>query len=323
MNSDRDVDSGFVDEVPDGFLTAGGLSVKLRQRQAKGDRKRWTARQSIFGDVAKTYRRKVQALRGIQMRVMPGEIFGLLGPNGAGKSTLVKIMMSVVRPTRAEGTLLGRPLGHKPTLARGGLLARTPPHAAVSHRAAGPGVLRRPGPRGSPHPQAAAPPNCWKWCGWTQWSDARLRTYSKGMQQRIALAQALMNDPDLVVLDEPTDGLDPVGRKETRDVLQRLRAEGKTMFLNSHLLGEVEQLCDRVAILVEGRVVRQGTIAEMTAGSAPTTMIELAGDDLKRHASRGPRRPALRTGPWSRSLPTPRRTIGSRSRPACSLPARP
>jgi ABC-2 type transport system ATP-binding protein len=99
------------------------------------------------------------------------------------------------------------------------------------------------------------------------------------MQQRIALAQALMNDPDLVVLDEPTDGLDPVGRKETRDVLQKLRAEGKTIFLNSHLLGEVEQICDRAAILVEGRVVRQGTIAEMTAGSAHY-LIELAGDDL-------------------------------------------
>ncbi len=98
------------------------------------------------------------------------------------------------------------------------------------------------------------------------------------MQQRIALAQALMNDPDLVVLDEPTDGLDPVGRKETRDVLQQLRAEGKTIFLNSHLLGEVEQLCDRVAILAEGNVVRQGTIAEMTAGSAHY-LIELAGDD--------------------------------------------
>ncbi len=90
------------------------------------------------------------------------------------------------------------------------------------------------------------------------------------MQQRIALAQALMNDPDLVVLDEPTDGLDPVGRKETREVLERLRAQGKTVFINSHLLGEVERICDRVAIIVSGKVVRQGTINELTAGSTAT-----------------------------------------------------
>ena len=203
------------------------------------------------------------------MRVMPGEIFGLLGPNGAGKTTLVKIMMSVVRPTHSGGTLLGRPLGHKATLRPGWV---TCPSTTACR-------LISPGGR----PWSSLPP--WRLdrptrrrrtsellelVRMTKWSGARLRTYSKGMQQRIALAQALMNDPDLVVLDEPTDGLDPVGRKETRDVLLQLRAEGKTVFLNSHLLGEVEQICDRVAILVEGNVVRQGTIAEMTAGSATT-----------------------------------------------------
>jgi ABC-2 type transport system ATP-binding protein len=228
-------------------------------------------------DVAKTYGRKVQALRGIRMCVMPGEIFGLLGPNGAGKTTLVKIMMGVVRPTRAQGTLLGRPLGHKPTLARVGYL---PEHHRMPLYLTGRQALEffaaltrvdRPTRR-----RRAA--ELLELVRMKKWSDVRLRTYSKGMQQRIALAQALMNDPDLVVLDEPTDGLDPVGRKETRDVLQQLRAEGKTIFLNSHLLGEVEQLCDRVAILAEGNVVRQGTIAEMTAGSAHY-LIELAGDD--------------------------------------------
>jgi ABC-2 type transport system ATP-binding protein len=100
------------------------------------------------------------------------------------------------------------------------------------------------------------------------------------MQQRIVLAQALMNDPELIVLDEPTDGLDPVGRKETRDMLQQLRARGKTIFLNSHLLSEVEQLCDRVAILVEGKVVCQGTINELTIGSS-RYIIELGGGDLQ------------------------------------------
>ena len=228
-------------------------------------------------DVAKTYGRRVQALRGIQMCVMPGEIFGLLGPNGAGKSTLVKIMMSVVRPTRAGGTLLGRPLGHKPTLARVGYLPehhRMPPYLSGRQALEFFAALARVD-RPTRKRRAA---ELLELVRMERWADARLRTYSKGMQQRIALAQALVNDPDLIVLDEPTDGLDPVGRKETRDVLQQLRGQGKTVFLNSHLLGEVEQICDRVAILVEGKVIRQGTIAELTAGSE-SYVVELAGDD--------------------------------------------
>jgi ABC-2 type transport system ATP-binding protein len=103
--------------------------------------------------------------------------------------------------------------------------------------------------------------------GLEKWANAKVGVYSKGMQQRIGLAQALVNDPDLVVLDEPTDGLDPVGRREVRELLSRLRDKGKTIFLNSHLLSEVECVCDRVAILVAGKVVRQGTLDELTAGS--------------------------------------------------------
>jgi ABC-2 type transport system ATP-binding protein len=228
-------------------------------------------------NVVKNYGRRVQALRGIQMRVAPGEIFGLLGPNGAGKSTLVKIMMTVVRPTHAEGTLLGRPLGHKPTLARVGYLPehhRLPPHLtgrqALEFFAALARVDRRTRKRRADE--------LLRMVRMEGWADARLRTYSKGMQQRIALAQALMNDPQLVVLDEPTDGLDPIGRKETRDVLLELRSQGKTVFLNSHLLGEVEQVCDRVAILVAGKVVRQGTIGELTAGSR-RYIIEVGGGE--------------------------------------------
>jgi ABC-2 type transport system ATP-binding protein len=227
--------------------------------------------------VTKTYGRKVQALRGVQMRVSPGEIFGLLGPNGAGKSTLVKIMMTIVRPTRAEGTLLGRPLGHKATLRRVGYLPehhRMPPYLTGRQALeffAALGRVDRPARK-----RRAA--ELLELVGMQRWADTRLGTYSKGMQQRIALAQTLMNDPELVVLDEPTDGLYPVGRKETRDILQQLRAQGKTVFLNSHLLGEVERLCDRVAILVGGTIVRQGTIVDLTAGST-RYIIELGGDD--------------------------------------------
>jgi ABC-2 type transport system ATP-binding protein len=225
-------------------------------------------------DVAKTYRGKVEALRGVAMQVMPGEIFGLLGPNGAGKSTLVKILTTVIRPTRAAGTLLGRPIGHKPTLARVGYLPehlRFPPYLtgrqAVEFFAALSKVDRRTRRRraGELLDQVRM----------TSAADRKLGTYSKGMQQRIGLAQALVAEPDLVVLDEPTDGLDPMGRREVREMLLRLRAQGKTVFVNSHLLGEVERVCDRVAILAAGRIVRQGTLDELAAGSE-SYEIELA-----------------------------------------------
>ena len=200
------------------------------------------------------------------MRVHPGEIFGLLGPNGAGKSTLVKIIMTVVRPTRAEGTILGHPIGHRPTLARVGYLPehhRFPPYLtgrqALEFFAALAKVDRRTRKRRAS--------DLLELVGLEKWADVRVGEYSKGMQQRIGVAQTLVNNPDLVVLDEPTDGLDPVGRREVRDVLSRLRDRGKTVFLNSHLLSEVEQVCDRVAILVAGNVLRQGTLDELTTGS--------------------------------------------------------
>ena len=217
-------------------------------------------------DVAKTYRRRVEALRGIQMQVRTGEIFGLLGSNGAGKSTLVKIMMTVIRPNRAEGTILGRPIGHKGTLARVGYLPehlRFPPYLTgrqtLEFFAAMAKVNR------SDRKRRAA--ELLDLVGLTNWGNAKVGTYSKGMRQRVGLAQALVNDPELLVLDEPTDGLDPVGRREVREVLGRLRDQGKTIFLNSHMLSEVERVCDRVAILSSGKVIRQGTLAELTAGS--------------------------------------------------------
>ena len=215
-------------------------------------------------DVAKTYKRRVQALRGIHMQVGRGEIFGLLGPNGAGKTTLVKIIMTVIHPTRAEGTVLGRPIGHKPTLAKVGYLPENhgfPPYftaqQALEYYAAM-AKVDRPTRR-----RRAA--ELLKMVGMSGWAKTRISMYSKGMQQRVCLAQALINDPQLIVLDEPTDGLDPVGRREVREVLRRLRDEGKTIFLNSHLLSEVEQVCSRVAILVEGQVVRQGTLEDLTS----------------------------------------------------------
>ena len=217
-------------------------------------------------DVRKRYRGKVDALRGIEMQARRGEVFGLLGPNGAGKSTLVKIMLTVVRPTHAAGTILGSPIGTKSVLARVGYLPekhRFPEYLSgrqvIEFAGAMAGVdsairRRRAG-------------ELLDLVGMGDWGDRKVSTYSKGMTQRVGIAAAMVNDPDLVVLDEPTDGVDPVGRRDIRDVLVRIRERGTCVFLNSHLLSELEMVCDRVALLVQGTVSAQGTIDELTADS--------------------------------------------------------
>ncbi len=216
-------------------------------------------------DLIKVHKRygKIHALRGVNVQVRAGEIFGLLGPNGAGKTTLVKIMMTVVRPDEAHGTVLGRRLGHPKKLARIGYLPenhRFPPYLTglqvLDYFAALAKVPRRARRRRAPELLDRM--------GMADWGDTRVSKYSKGMLQRLGVAQALMNDPDLLVLDEPTDGLDPIGRRDVRLLLQELRSRGKTVFLNSHLLSELEMVCDRVAILVGGYVARQGTLSELT-----------------------------------------------------------
>jgi ABC-2 type transport system ATP-binding protein len=227
-------------------------------------------------DVSKTYRGKVQALRNVAMRVHAGEVFGLLGPNGAGKSTLVKILMTVVRPTRCKGTMLGAAIGDKSALARVGYL---PEHHSFPSYLTGFQVLDFVGalakaPRTQRRRRAV---ELLELVGMKEWADKQVGRYSKGMRQRIGVAQALVNDPDLVLLDEPTDGVDPVGRRDIRLILQQLKAEGKTVFLNSHLLSELEMVCDRVSILVKGEVAKQGTIDELIVGKRRYE-IELAAE---------------------------------------------
>ena len=214
-------------------------------------------------DVAKRYKGRIDALRGISMQVRPGEIFGLLGPNGAGKSTLVKIIMTIVRPTRAAGTVLNQNIGHKPTLGRMGYLPenhRFPRYLTGRQIIEFFGALAKVN-RPTRRKRAA---ELLDLVHMSDAADRKVGTYSKGMAQRIGLAQAMVNNPDLILLDEPTDGVDPVGRREIRDVLLRMRGEGKTVFINSHLLSELEMICDRVAILVAGQVATQGTLHDLT-----------------------------------------------------------
>ena len=214
----------------------------------------------------KAYGRKI-ALHGLDLSVQPGEVFGFLGPNGAGKTTTVKILLGLVTPTGGQARLFGRPAGEAEARRRVGYLpenfrfhewltgaalldfhARLAGVGATERRERIPKVLEMVGLRGR--------------------GDDQIRGYSKGMAQRIGLAQAIIHEPDLVLLDEPTSALDPVGRREVRDLIRSLRTRGMTVFLNSHLLSEVEMVCDRVAIVDRGRVVRAGRLSDLIGGVA-------------------------------------------------------
>lgn len=220
--------------------------------------------------LSKTYtsgvftRETVRALRDVTLRVDTGEIFGLLGPNGAGKTTLLKILLSIVRPTQGRATLFGKPVHDARTRARIGFLPekhRFPDFMTADQ------MLRLYGRLSGLRQETCDDriPGLLERVGMSKWRSTKIKKYSKGMLQRVGLAQALLNDPDIVFLDEPTDGVDPVGRRDIRDLLLWIHDQGKTVFLNSHLLSEVEKVCTRVAILNEGRLVRQGSVQELTA----------------------------------------------------------
>ena len=206
---------------------------------------------------------RFEALKGIELTVREGCVFGLLGPNGAGKSTLIKSLLTIVRPTECRGRLLGERIGHRRTLGKVGYLpehARFPDYLTgrqiVEYSA---GLAKAPGKLARQRTGELL-----ETVGMSDWADRKNGTYSKGMRQRVGLAQALVNDPAIVFLDEPTDGVDPPGRVEIRKMIERMRDEGRTVFVNSHLLGEVEQIADEVAIMAAGRIVKSGTTDELT-----------------------------------------------------------
>ncbi len=213
-------------------------------------------------NLAKTYRGKIQALVGVDLRVPAGAAFGLLGPNGAGKSTLVKTLLSIVRPTSGAATLFGQDISQPAARRSVGYL---PEGHRFPRYLTGRGVLeyfgRLAGLRGEELEQEIE--DKLNLVGMGDWATTRVTRYSKGMQQRIGLAQAMLGNPRLVFLDEPTDGVDPIGRHQMREVIQEQCERGTTVFLNSHLLLEVEQVCDHVAIMHQGRVLQQGSLDEV------------------------------------------------------------
>jgi ABC-2 type transport system ATP-binding protein len=210
-------------------------------------------------DLRKRYGR-VEALAGLTMTVQPGEVFGFLGPNGAGKTTTVKLLLGLARPSGGRGTLLGAALGDREARRRVGYLPelfRFQPwlrarEVLVLHA----DLIRLPAAD-----RARIFDETLALVGLSDRASSAVVGFSKGMQQRLGLAVALLGDPALVILDEPTSALDPIGRMDVRGILRTARDRGAAIFLNSHLLSEVEQVCDRVAIVDRGRVVAEGTLA--------------------------------------------------------------
>jgi ABC-2 type transport system ATP-binding protein len=222
------------------------------------------------------FRKKVRAVEDLSLEVQRGEIFGFLGPNGAGKTTTIKMLMGLIFPTSGSGHILGKPIGDVEAKRRMGFLPETPyfydyltaeefldlagalcdQPRAIRRRRAGE-LLER--------------------VGLAHARNRALRKFSKGMLQRVGIAQALMHDPELVVLDEPMTGLDPIGRKEIRDFIVELRREGKTVFFSTHILSDVELICDRVAIVVGGRVRDVGPLARLLSPRLLATEVVLRG----------------------------------------------
>jgi len=242
--------------------------------------------------LSKTFRvgfwaRRVEAVTDLSLEVRRGEIFGLLGPNGAGKTTSIKMLLGFVRPTRGTASIAGHAAGSLPSRMRLGYLPENPALyefltgeeylrfagrltglSAADARSRAAGLLERVGLAGR--------------------ADRPIRKFSKGMVQRLALAQALIGEPETVILDEPMSGLDPIGRKDVRDIIVALRDEGRTVLFSTHILSDVEAICDRVAILIDGRLTDCGALADLVAPEARAVELVVEGlpPDLAERLSR-------------------------------------
>lgn len=229
-----------------------------------------------FENLTKEYRtfasrRRLVALDDFSLQVETGEIFGFLGPNGAGKSTAIHLAMGFMRPSRGGGRILGAPFSVPQARKRVGFLAE---NVALYHRKAEPlirfyGALN--GMRGAPLARRAR--EVLEMVGFQDDAARNVGKFSRGMLQRAGLAQAMVNDPDLLILDEPTSALDPLARVMVRELLVHARSQGKTIFLSSHLLSEVELVCDRVAVLNRGKVVHLGRTSDLLVSSEQSEIV--------------------------------------------------
>ena len=217
--------------------------------------------------LSKTFRvgfwaRKVRAVEDVSLEVHGGEIFGLLGPNGAGKTTTIKMLLGFVRPSQGTATVAGEPAGSLAARRRLGYLPENP---ALYEFLTGIEYLRFAGKLAglSGRDAALQADKLIEQVGLAGRADRAIRRFSKGMVQRLGLAQALIGDPGIVILDEPMSGLDPIGRKDVRDIIFRLRAEGRTVLFSTHILSDVEAICDRVGIMIAARLTDCGTLSSL------------------------------------------------------------
>ncbi|HYX92584.1 MAG TPA: ABC transporter ATP-binding protein [Myxococcaceae bacterium] len=235
--------------------------------------------------LSKTYRlgfllnRRVRALQQLDLTIAAGQVYGILGPNGAGKSTTLKILMNLVRPSAGSARIFGLPVESRDARRRVGFLPENPsPYEYLTGRefvqlaAQLTGVERREMER-----RVREVLNL---VGMEGAADLHIRRYSKGMVQRIGLAQALINRPDLLILDEPTSGLDPVGRRQMRDIILRERERGATVLFCTHIIPDVEALCDRVAVLVGGRLVKEGRVHDLVTTQVPLFEVGVEGVEM-------------------------------------------
>ena len=232
-------------------------------------------------NLSKTYKvgfwgRNLKALEGLSLSVEKGEIFGLVGPNGAGKSTSIKLFLGLIRPTSGSGTIDGHPIGSVESRARLGFLPENP---ALYEFLTGREYLEMVGsllklPKKLKNDRAKS---LLEQVGLSHAHDLGIRKYSKGMVQRLGLAQALMGDPSIVILDEPMSGLDPIGRKDVRDLIFKLRDEGRTVFFSTHILPDVEMICDRVALLSKGRLTDIGRLADLLSNRVRAVEVAVVG----------------------------------------------
>ncbi len=221
---------------------------------------------------------KITALDGIDFTVREGELFGLLGPNGAGKTTTVKILLGLTHATEGSATLCGLPVRNPESRRHVGYLpeGHKIPNYLTARQALS--IFGRMSGMETAAIKKRIPELLEK-VKLSQWADVRIKKFSKGMTQRLGLASALIHSPKVLLLDEPTDGVDPVGRREIRDLLRAEAAGGTAVLLNSHLLSEIELTCDRVAVLRHGKVAAFGTVEELTRKSATYKMVATPIDD--------------------------------------------
>ncbi len=224
--------------------------------------------------------KKVEALTNLDLTVSRGTIFGLLGPNGAGKTTLIKMLLGITFPTAGSATILEHKISGYKIKEKVGYLPENHKYPAYL---TGGEVLnflgKLSGLEGNYLNKKID--ELLEVVNLSKWKKTKVKSYSKGMMQRLGLAQAMINNPELIFLDEPTDGVDPIGRKEIRDILIELKSQGKTVFLNSHLLSEVEMITDRVGILNKGKLLREGTVKELTEKRAEYKLwVDAQSEDL-------------------------------------------